>query len=796
MSSPSSVHTIDLSGVKQYCARPFHITHRGWDISPTGTKIGFTDYYMTINGKPVFGVAGECHFSRLDPSQWDSQCAKMKEAGVTIVSTYVFWNHHEEYKGIWNFTGRRNLRRFIQTCARHSLMVIVRIGPFDHGEARNGGIPDWVFSEPCEARSTDPVFMKLVHDLYSHIAEQLSGLYWKDGGPIIAAQLDNEYMHSSAPWEFLAGVTEDWVPGGHEGMKYISALRKCAEDVGIAVPFYTNTGWGKAPVPSDVLPLWGGYAYRPWIFYDGTGTHPLTDEYLYRNYHDDHVTRTSEFDPSYPPSSRPYACCEMGGGMVVTYNYRFVLPLVAIDAMANVKIASGCNFVGYYMFSGGSNPTGDGIYLNESQTPKISYDYQAPIGQYGQFRQSARRLRLLHLFATSFASQLVPLLPYVPADQKDIVPSDLTDMRWCVRSDGQRGFIFLNNFQDHASMKPVSNQTLEIHLADHSCVRIHGVGLASGENAILPFNMNLDGITVQAATVQPITMLKGAYGQPSSYVFCIPDGMSQVWMKFAHEQSPRVIPDQPVSQFDVSDGTHAVHIICLKREVAERMTVSRATEDSMADSLVVTCDDQKLASQLSHSAPTIHDGVPVLYHNRAHLRLTGVAGRYSLRLLPGNTVKTVELGCSEKRASEKQDSRESHNSRESHTNCLFAPHVDMLHHDRYIIEIPEEALEFSRTHGLMLAIHYTGDIGWLFAGSRLIDDNFANGDAWCIDLRYYRELIEDCDRKLVLAITPLKKNAKVVIDQAMAARMETSEGQSASLDSLKLIPLFDSEVEI
>ena len=64
--------------------------------------------------------------------------------------------------------------------------------------------------------------------------------------------------------------------------------------------------------------------------------------------------------------------------------------------MANIKLGSGCDFLGYYMFHGGTNPKGAAGFLNEGQTPKRSYDFQAPLGEFGQVRESYRRLRTLH----------------------------------------------------------------------------------------------------------------------------------------------------------------------------------------------------------------------------------------------------------------------------------------------------------------------------------------------------------------------------------------------------------------
>ena len=81
----------------------------------------------------------------------------------------------------WDFSGNRNVRRFVELCARHGLHVIVRLGPFCHGEVRNGGLPDWLYGKSYEVRSLDAGFLDAVRGLYAHIAQQLRGLYFKDG---------------------------------------------------------------------------------------------------------------------------------------------------------------------------------------------------------------------------------------------------------------------------------------------------------------------------------------------------------------------------------------------------------------------------------------------------------------------------------------------------------------------------------------------------------------------------------------------------------------------------------------
>ena len=135
-----------------------------------------------------------------------------------------------------------------RACAAIGLKVVVRCGPWCHGEVRNGGFPDWVVArKDWTLRSTDPRFIAAARRLYDRIAGQLRGQLWKDGGPVIGVQVENEY----------GGGSPD----------YLMALKRMAIDAGIDVPLYTYTGWPalKHPVPrSELLPLFGAYADGFW----------------------------------------------------------------------------------------------------------------------------------------------------------------------------------------------------------------------------------------------------------------------------------------------------------------------------------------------------------------------------------------------------------------------------------------------------------------------------------------------------------------------------------------------------
>ena len=122
------------------------------------------------NGKRFLPVMGEFHFSRYEPEDWEEELLKMKAGGVSIVATYVFWIHHEEKKGEWDFTGCRNLRGFLEACKRADMPVWLRIGPWAHGECRNGGFPDWLAQDKTmQVRTNDPAYLKLVEAFYQKV---------------------------------------------------------------------------------------------------------------------------------------------------------------------------------------------------------------------------------------------------------------------------------------------------------------------------------------------------------------------------------------------------------------------------------------------------------------------------------------------------------------------------------------------------------------------------------------------------------------------------------------------------
>ncbi|MGH7215159.1 MAG: beta-galactosidase, partial [Tepidisphaeraceae bacterium] len=492
-----------------------HLNLGGAD--PGGRRIDVNSYYTELDGRPWVPCMGEFHYARYPHQFWERELRKIKAGGVQVLATYAFWIHHEEVEGVFDFSGDRNLRRFIELCGQCGLFVIVRIGPFCHGEARNGGLPDWLYGYPLEARTNDPRYLAYVRRLYEQIGAQLSGLCFKDGGPIVGVQCENEFMDSAAPWETTQRQAVDYTPKGAGGNEHMLALKRLAREAGIDAPLFVSTGWGKSPIlETEFLPMFGGYAFYAWL--DDPNLQEPTHNYRFT---DAHNRKSDKFDPS----RVPFACCELGGGMQVFYRNRPVVPAESVEAMHVVYLGNGANLMGYYVYHGGSNPVGAHAFLNEHRCPRISYDFQAPLREFGQASESYHRLRRQFLFLHEWGETLAPMRTVLPPDAAQLANTDTGPVRCAVRVDEVgRGFLFVSNYQDHVEMPDRPDVRFHLDLPGRRLTvpARGGVAIRKDACAIFPINLELAGATLRYATVQPLARLE--YDSIDHYFFFAIDG--------------------------------------------------------------------------------------------------------------------------------------------------------------------------------------------------------------------------------------------------------------------------------
>lgn len=462
---------------------------------------GYTNKYLTKNNKPWFPVMGEFHYSRYPHEYWKESLNKMKAGGIQVVSTYNIWIHHEEIEGEYDFNVNKNLREFINEVKDAGLYLCLRIGPWVHAEVRNGGFPDWVLNKGFEVRTNDDEYFKIVEKFYSKLYEQAKGLFLKDGGPIIAIQIENEYGH-------CGGLT------GDEGEKHMIKLTNMAKEIGFDVPLYTATGWGGA-MTGGLMPVMGGYCESPWdqriTDIEPSGNYIFTYE---RNDHNIGSDYGFGQGITFDVDKFPYLTAELGGGLQVTRHRRPIASGKDIGAMSLVKMGSGCNLLGYYMYHGGTNPKGKLTTLNESRESgylndlnELNYDFRAAIREYGQISETFKEIKLLSLFVADFGEEICKMDTYIP-DENPVQPTNFKDLRYTYRHNGNWGFAFVNNYQRRNKMAEHKGVELGIEL-NRNEYNLPKFDLKNGDFFFYPINMPLHNGKRLTDNVTPLCKING-----------------------------------------------------------------------------------------------------------------------------------------------------------------------------------------------------------------------------------------------------------------------------------------------
>lgn len=458
----------------------------------------YNSQYLIKDGKPWFPVMGEMHYSRFRETFWEESLRKIKAGGIQIVASYVIWIHHEEGEGEFDFTGCRDLGNFVRLCQKTGLKLFLRLGPWAHGEVRNGGFPDWLLKKQIPLRCNDQSYLEYVEIFWRKVYGQIEGFLHQDGGPIIGVQIENEYGHAG-------GLR------GEEGEAHMRALTTLAKKIGFDVPLYTATGWGGA-VTGGLLPVMGCYCDAPWD--QRICEIEANENYVFSSRRNDAGIASDyqiEDSLSFDAGKYPYLLAELGGGLQPTHHRRPVIQGADIGAMSLCKLGSGAALLGYYMYHGGSNPKGRYSSLQESRAtgypsdlPEINYDFQAPIRQYGQISDVYKEIKLLSLFLNDFGNEMAVLKEEI--EHQELSPEDMDTLRIAWRHDDEHGYVFFNNYQRHRQMK------------DHEAVLIGRckekadfgkVSIRSGEYGFFPYHMRIQGKELITAAASPLCILKG-----------------------------------------------------------------------------------------------------------------------------------------------------------------------------------------------------------------------------------------------------------------------------------------------
>ncbi|WP_199854997.1 beta-galactosidase [Streptomyces dioscori] len=730
--------------------------------------IEVTSRHLTRGGRPWFPVSGEFHYTRYPAGEWEEELLKMKAGGVTAVASYVIWIHHEEVEGRIRFDGDRDLRRFAGLCARHGLDFVPRIGPWSHAEVRNGGLPDWLLTRACTPRTDDPAYLAPVRTWYEAIAAQLSGLDRAHGGPIVAIQIENELYDQ---------------PG------HLLTLKRMAQAAGLSAPLWTSTAWGGVELPPDeLLPLYGGYPETFWTEADGGWPDTCRTHFFFTHQRDDEgigadlrPTTVRGTDPTATEERFPWATCELGGGMAVSYHRRPRVEAADVGALGLTKIGCGSVWQGYYMFHGGTNPVGERTTLQESHAtgypndlPVRTYDFQAPLGEYGQYRPSYDELRLQHLLLADFGRLIAPMESFLPV-RRPSGQDDRDTLRWAVRASADSGFLFVNNHQPHEELPdhPDTSFTVEFPAGPALTFPSTPVTVPTGAYFCWPLRLEVGSLRLDWATAQPVCTIADDDGR-TVLVLAATDGVPvELALDSRTLRSVRVSSGQSATLDDrvlvtgLRPGTDAlVEVDTADGDRVGLLVLDAKTARTAYKGVAWGAERLVLADSDSGSGA----GVGVVFDEHARggqgeVRVHSPAGETSIAVLPaprrppavtGGSVREsrdgvftryhltgdgwdprfgAEGGGGRSRVGEAEPVRAAGPAPEPVTGVqgrASAPADE--HYDTTAAEYAVTVPDGLPLTGTLLRVRWTGDVARAYVGDRLVADQFHSGRVWDIAL--------------------------------------------------------------
>ena len=303
------------------------------------------DGSFLLNGKPFVVKAAEVHYPRIPRPYWEHRIQMCKALGMNTICIYIFWNIHEQKEGVFDFTGNNDVAEFCRLAQKNGMYVIVRPGPYVCAEWEMGGLPWWLLKKKdIRLREEDPYFMERVKIFEEKVGEQLSSLTIQHGGPIIMVQVENEYGSYG------------------ENKPYVSKIRDIVRSSGFDKVSLFQCDWSSNFEKNGLDDL-------IWTMNFGTGANI-----------DDQFKRLKQLRPN-----TPLMCSEFWSGWFDKWGGKHETRS-AKDMVEGIRQMLDRNIsFSLYMTHGG---TSFGHWAGANSpgfSPDVtSYDYDAPINEYGQ----------------------------------------------------------------------------------------------------------------------------------------------------------------------------------------------------------------------------------------------------------------------------------------------------------------------------------------------------------------------------------------------------------------------------
>ena len=298
-----------------------------------------------LNGNPFVVKAAEIHYPRIPKPYWEHRIKMCKALGMNTVCIYIFWNIHEQREGQFDFTGNNDVAEFCRLAQKNGMYVIVRPGPYVCAEWEMGGLPWWLLKKKdIRLREQDPYFMERVKIFEQKVGEQLAPLTIQNGGPIIMVQVENEYGSYG------------------EDKPYVSEIRDCLRGIYGKDLALFQCDWSSNFEKNGLDDL-------TWTMNFGTGAN-INDQFR----------RLGELRPN-----APKMCSEFWSGWFDKWGARHETRPAKdmVDGMDEM-LSKGISFSLYMTHGGTSFGHWAGANSPGFAPDVTSYDYDAPINEYGQ----------------------------------------------------------------------------------------------------------------------------------------------------------------------------------------------------------------------------------------------------------------------------------------------------------------------------------------------------------------------------------------------------------------------------
>jgi hypothetical protein len=487
-------------------------------------------------------------------------------------------------------------------------------------------------------------------------------------------------------------------------------------------------------------------------------------------------------------------------------------------------LGSGVNLYGTYMFHGGENPDGQLTTLQESQQtgypndlPIKSYDFQAPLGEFGQERASLRKLKVFDYFLNDFGADLAPMVVHAP----DRLPRNSTDLsvpRVSVRSRGDAGFIFFNNYVRGASMPVRRDAQFQIRLPGCDgkpsatlAIPRHPVDLPSGAYFIWPFNLHLSGITLRYSTAQLFTRLEHS-GVEIVYFEALPGIAPEFAFDAATVRSVKASSGETITDSGV------LYVTGVQSGIGSSIDVV-STEGKSLRLVVLTSSEAEDAWKVriggsEHLLITSQDFLTDLESRPERIWLNSLATpqfqftitppafaplQANVPLTPAATDRSAAFAAFTAEVPQWNAALQSAQIKSAGEAppVKLGPAQDWRPHGvaqapaagalpqaaKWSITVPAGSL--NGLSELFLEVNYEGDLARLSENHKLLVDDFYNGQPWVVGLS--RFLAPDSSGNLELSILPLRKVAPVYFELPQSSQFAPN-GQVDKLDSVRLVP--------